>query len=832
MSLENAFTESPSHKATFNCINNCFKWELKADIMDDKIENSVLKSHVFCGKSSFYKELDKSILNHLHNIYNKYGCFDENTEESDNKCNLIKDNNSDLIRASDKKNTLTEDKKDNETNHNLIHNSDIKEPMHSSSSIFSHFLSKSTEKLMQLEAQKLTDSPGHNSIADVLHINFPINNTHFNDNIIDSNLGIKENLRDVFFVEFELKEEDWGFNDGGKEEKKGKKADNSKTKVDPNPQNAQIETQEISITKLNDSMVEKEVNFSLNGTYHGKKVFQKDIKFSVEFRKFIKSIQFRIINIQKIFDKVKNLETKKLFFSKVLTNANLGIEFQTPKIKDNKILTNFNSIVNMGIIIKRIFIELTLPKTYFNMGIFENVIKRETRDITAEKDANSPTSAPYLSPNNSAFSSPKKDCFYSPNSFTNYAKGRLYNSPSDFRKMFANHVSVRNNIKINSNYNPFLGSPVRYKPYYSPNGSVGFYSPGKMMGFAYNGYNAYMINSPLMMSPRSTNSETSYNFPYPPQSMYIYGQRKISESLHDKTQQNPLSNYNNNTTISNPLNNIETPSLIKDKILRKIKENKGKSKKNISISNSSISEEYEKMKFLFKNFSCERNNLDLFVEAITPKTINSDGGNKVRNILDVFSPFGDISLFGLKVIFLLEGELVRITYTVSLSNFYIRIMENNRTKEIKENIRKSNLCGMGIKVDSSEEWLVVNYNENTPYHSRPIFIEQIKRLFDSILLNNPISTTDLSLPDSYFSILFFPSSTLNRLNATSFLIFYTFDLKIYAILPIKFDSETFMNKHGTNKDFIEENIEKIRKLKGIFSYDLGYFVKWYEKNNM
>ena len=41
-------------------------------------------------------------------------------------------------------------------------------------------------------------------MSEILNIKFPINNAEFNYMIIDSNLGIKENLNNIFFLEFDL----------------------------------------------------------------------------------------------------------------------------------------------------------------------------------------------------------------------------------------------------------------------------------------------------------------------------------------------------------------------------------------------------------------------------------------------------------------------------------------------------------------------------------------------------------------------------------------------------------------------------------------------------
>ena len=104
--------------------------------------------------------------------------------------------------------------------------------------------------------------------------------------------------------------------------------------------------------KINDDCVENELDFKLNGFFHDKKMFQKDLTFSVGYRDFIKSIQFQI---KSKIQKNKNL-SQNIFFAKVLNNANLGIEFYVPNLSENS-QTNFNAIVNSNIELKKIFLE-------------------------------------------------------------------------------------------------------------------------------------------------------------------------------------------------------------------------------------------------------------------------------------------------------------------------------------------------------------------------------------------------------------------------------------------------------------------------------------------
>lgn len=153
-----------------------------------------------------------------------------------------------------------------------------------------------------------TNQLNSQDMSEILNIKFPINNAEFNYMIIDSNLGIKENLNNIFFLEFDL------------------------TTIKDNK----------GLREISNENVERELFFTLNGTIHDVPLFTSDLKFSVETRKFIKSIQFRLESYKNDLLQFKKMKSKSTpnantnfalrndFFGKVLSNTNLGIEFHKP----------------------------------------------------------------------------------------------------------------------------------------------------------------------------------------------------------------------------------------------------------------------------------------------------------------------------------------------------------------------------------------------------------------------------------------------------------------------------------------------------------------------
>ena len=64
-----------------------------------------------------------------------------------------------------------------------------------SKNLFTHFNENSTNQI------------NNSDMSEIINVKFPINNAEFSYMIIDANLGIKENLNNIFFLEFDLTKE-------------------------------------------------------------------------------------------------------------------------------------------------------------------------------------------------------------------------------------------------------------------------------------------------------------------------------------------------------------------------------------------------------------------------------------------------------------------------------------------------------------------------------------------------------------------------------------------------------------------------------------------------
>ena len=385
----NKTEKEEKHKISPSCLNECIKWTLKAEIKGKRqFPNDFKSKYTFPGSSVFFKKLDFSILNTLHNSL------------SMTKWNL--------------------------STNNLPHVN--------THEILEHIKTESNNKLINSIKNKTSSSPikDHSSstVRELLNINYPIDNSKFNYSIIDANLCIKDNLKNIFLLEFDLNKIE-NIIDNINNEEELNKSNNNK-----------------DLRDIDDDCVEREIYFILNGTFHGNQVFKNDLTFSVEYREFIKSVQFRLQNYQnKIIEMSKKIKVKKNlfqnmqtnFFGKVLTNINLGIEFSKPQSHEI-IQTNFNSIVNSHIKLNKILIELTIPNIFIN----NNKLNISNIFEGANEDSNS------ISTKKTSISSPKKE-EENNNNNNSTTTNNNNNNQSGIKNKNTNYSDNYNNIMFNSN---------------------------------------------------------------------------------------------------------------------------------------------------------------------------------------------------------------------------------------------------------------------------------------------------------------------------------------------------------------------------------------------
>ena len=220
---------------------------------------------------------------------------------------------------------------------------------------------------------------------------------------------------------------------------------------------------------------DREIFFVLNGTIHGINLFTSELKFSVEQRKFIKSIKFKLDTYKKdlINQKMQHpnspdkLKIKNTFFAKLLTNTNIGIEFSKPRFdmhNPEKFQTNFNSIVNSKVNINKIFLEVSIPKSFLCSNNYLTIIddkieenEKEIPDIQLDKFndniSNDKTATSSFNINNTNTNSNinNNTGYNSPttNTFENMMNNNNIYSKSSLRNKQINIPSLNQNFNLN-----------------------------------------------------------------------------------------------------------------------------------------------------------------------------------------------------------------------------------------------------------------------------------------------------------------------------------------------------------------------------------------------
>ena len=826
--------KSLNHEIISSCINDCITWTLKAYVNNKKTNKKDFKSnYVFRGKNIFFPILEFSVLNAFNNSLCFDKCFPKHKNNFENKKKILEKLKQESLR-----------------------------------------------QIKELNTNKIEDNKNldNASIKNILESNYPIDNNKNNFNIIDNNLCLIDNLNNVFLLQFDLK-----------------------NNIDKN----------IDFRLINDNCVGREIDFILNGEIHGNIIFKNDLKFSVTYRDFIKTIQFRLDNFKnKILDYKHNKkygetsnknhnylvqeQNQKIFYGKMINNVNIGIEFLKPQSFD-KLQTNFNSIVNSEIELTKIFIELTIPKNLINkncnnfgkmnnekngLNINNNEMKKVEMFITPKKEDEKnksimetklyiPPPPPLIIPSNIP-PPPAPPASWANLNFFNMrldSNGIPLPPPfPNFNKLFYKNEdssSIRNNLVYNTNKLPnvtfdylSINNNVHKSPslsldpiniYSSPTSAK--YSPMStsylmMQSMSYYGgmirHQSISVNSPFNMS--------NYSSPYIKDNKNIRHlnfnlNRKYSESInHDLFDNLMDTNYNFNSNQQTPNNHIKTgeepipilnlnqcistpnmekqqnslndtdissngnqhrkifPMTIKQRILESYKTNnkdmKDKSKQDGNDNGYNNKNILRELRDSFIMANQGKTNLEIFLESVSPLyKKKTDVPFLKLKIIDIFNKFKPISLFGLKNIYCFNGELIHLSYTLSLSAISIKIINKTLINQIVLELKKKYEVLERYNQLKNEEEIIINilqyiiyfspdyiqisFAENIPSHLRNPFTKTISDLSKNFPFFNQITIEDIHLIDSLFSILYSPlKCSKPYINYTSFVVYYQFTKEI------------------------------------------------------
>ena len=254
---------------------------------------------------------------------------------------------------------------------------------------------------------------------------------------------------------------------------------------------------------------------------------------------------------------------------------------------------------------------------------------------------------------------------------------------------------------------------------------------------------------------------------------------------------------------------------------------------NINRVNNNINcqmNEKQKIKNSFIIENQNKTNLDLFLKAVTPlyKISKEYDFSKIK-IQNIFDNLKLISLLGLKTIYYNNGELLDIWYSLTLSSFAIKIINKQLITKIFQDIKNQRKDLDNLILNQTEEiviseslftlyctteYLEISYLELKPDYSRKSYNTLLKSIKRAIPFFEQIAIEDIDIRKSYFALLYSSVKILKPFTPHSLVVYYNFNnehiqenrngviinnekyckQKIAGILPIKFNSDFFMQK--------------------------------------
>jgi len=712
---------------------------------------------------------------------------------------------------------------------------------------------------------------------ELLNIKFPINNKTFNYMIIDANLAIKENLQNIFLIEFDL-------------------LNNNKD----NNINKFLKL----LREINHP--DREIFFVLNGTIHGINMFTSELKFSVEQRKFIKSIQFKLETYKKdlINQKIQHpnspdkLKIRNTFFAKVLSNTNIGIEFSKPHFdmrNPEKFQTNFNSIVNSKININKIFLEVSIPKSFLSSNNYltriddkieenQNQIKDIQLDKFNDNNANEKTASTFASNNNTnsninnnGYNSPtwstienminNNNNIYSKSSLRNKQlnipslnqnfnfnllniKDHLYNSPhlgysfpkfpqnqnmmtpDNFSLLFGGGRSINNNNTFNNINNSAFSSSFHFSP-----------------NFGINNFNNYLPVSPGGRSYIGNNNQIMFNnFNNTNNQMYQNIQPfelDPNNSMLSRYSENSLFSESCNNNVKSPKSVINYPSNYYNAGLSNINNfNVMNNQSHLSVRSFGRASFYEGNNNIFNNVNNISFNLNVNHGYMSPRN-DSNLNFTNLNISDDKKIFNGIPTIKNKII---DWEKTNAEKDIKkdLNNEINNVADNKENKKEENNQLNLNINKTDCFIDYYDGTCnyIVFLRNATPYlnkkylnNYREINLENFFKAFQKVslsglkidFLSNVKNEKNNSINKNIYNICY--SLTLSSLEIT----FHNKDIIMNIIdylISIKKCSSQIKSKIEENYNYAKDQLVNMNNLNSIINKANNH-MEFYpvEKNN-
>ena len=857
-----------NHKINNSCINNCINWTLKAHINKKNYNQKEFKSnYIFMGKNIFFPKLDFSVLNAFNNSLCFDRCFPKSKTHFDNKKKIIeklKQESFNQLKEIDSiKNDLNNENIycDNASLINILENNyPIDNNKNNFNIIDNNLCLKENLNNVFLLKFDLKNNIDKNNDFRLINdncverdIEFILNGEIHGNKIFSKDLNFIVTYRDfIKTIQFRLdnfKNKILDYNYNRKYGEKNNRNHNNliQEKNQKIFYGKMINNINIGIEFLKPQSFDKlQTNFNsiVNAEIELTKIF---IELTIPNHFINKNIN---INNNNINNEKNELKKQEINFPKIKEeeknkNLNLNIKESKLYVPPPPLIPSYipppppppTSWANLNFFNMRFDNNgIPLPPPF---PIFNNLYKKNDNNNSStlrnqlmynNKFPN--VTFDYLSINNNDHKSPSLsidpiNIYNSPTSgnFSPMSASYLMLQPMNFYGGMMKPQSTSMNSPFNSNYS----SPYIKENYYFPNLNLNsrkysdtFNNNNELFENLMHKNNNNLFNR-IQKTPsiHKKNGEENISF--------LNLQQYMSPSI--EKQRNSL----NETDISSTGNHFRKmpPITIKQRII----ESNNKTnidKKDIYKeaidnfqNNKNILRELRDSFVLAKQ---GKTNFEIFLESVSPLyNRNVDIPFLKIKLIDIFNKFKKVSLFGLKNIYCFNGELIHLSYILSLSSLSIKIINKSLMDEIVLELRKKHQIlekyeqlktGEELTINIfqfiiyiSSEYIQISFSENLPYQLRNPFIKTITELSKNFPFFNKITIEDINLIDSVFSILYSPlKCSKPYINYTSFVVYYQFTKEIIqedkinkcnleydkqtitGVLPIKINTNLYLQR--------------------------------------
>ena len=606
-----------------------------------------------------------------------------------------------------------------------------------------------------------------------------------------------------------------------------------------------------SLADINDC---KEIKMKLNGTVHDQALFEKEIVFYISPELIENSIRQRM-EIYSNNDNVENL-IGKYFFTKLNdTNANnIGILFSLKKKSEtSKLKYDKDYLKTDRYLINKIFLVLDMWITPSNNSAHNTIDSTKSSshliiiNKTEEKEKIINKSAYNYNPNEYAYNYPYYYKNY--NNYTEYKPDySYYNNYNYNNKNDSNSNLIYNDLnKIYLNNRKTL-----YDESYSNMNQDQDYIHNKDNDFNYS-FNDFFFKPDY----------DDFN--------YYYDKESELNNLFNLVKKIEKINTYREPEIFFDTNDIKSDVLYCQENLNKININLGNDFENKIYNSYTIDDNQfndniflnrtlfinmneELMRKLFEKYEQDKciSNYTI-VKNMLNINMNFDPNdqNKLSNtkLVDFFDLFHNANQLNLNIPYITKkGKLFINCFSPSLSSMILVIKTNKKVqRELKKNIKK--FRGFTAETQEKNKNIIkLEFEEIKPIYQRELLYKKISKI-KRILGETKLRNKNVLIKNSYFSILW---SVTNNLDVkSSFLAYYTFDLKLIGILIMNLNYNHWMtpfsyklvNYHDYKIEY-EKNVENVKKmLKDLpidkdddhcdkyFKYDYYNYLKSNKTNN-